>query len=139
MERVASAAEIRSFAQGAVLLRQEDADAQLHFILEGEVSILVNGRPIILRGYDRTMSFEDAVKLMMVSFDSTLKANLSVGLPLDMLVIEKDLFEPLHSKRITAADPYFQKISSGWGEALKRAFYSLPDYSFEDETPITAG
>jgi predicted nucleotide-binding protein len=46
---VASAAEIRSFAQGAVLLRQEDSDAQLHFILEGEVSILVNGRPIILR------------------------------------------------------------------------------------------
>ena len=90
------------------------------------------GRPIILRGYDRQMSFEDAVKLMMVSFDSTLKANLSVGLPLDLLVIEKDHFEPLHARRITAADPYFQKISSGWGEALKRAFYSLPDYSFDE-------
>jgi len=90
------------------------------------------GRPIILRGYDRAMSFEDAVKLLMVSFDSTLKANLSVGLPLDLLVIEKDRFEPLHSRRITAADPYFQKISSGWGEALKRAFCSLPDYSFEE-------
>ena len=90
------------------------------------------GRPIILRGYDKGMSFEDAVKLMMVSFDSTLKANLSVGLPLDMMVIEKDNFSPLHSVRITAADPYFQKISSGWGEALKRAFYSLPGYKFED-------
>ncbi len=91
------------------------------------------GRPIILRGYDKAMSFEDAVKLMMVSFDSTLKANLSVGLPLDMMVIEKDNHAPLHTKRITAADPYFQKISSSWGEALKRAFYSLPGYSFEDE------
>ena len=91
------------------------------------------GCPIILRGYDRAMTFEDAVKLMMVSFDSTLKANLSVGLPLDMLVLEKDRFEPLHDRRITAADPYFQQISSGWGEALKRAFYSLPDYSFEKE------
>jgi len=90
------------------------------------------GRPIILRGYDRAMTFEDAVKLLMVSFDSTLKANLSVGLPLDLMVIEKDRFEPLHSRRITAADPYFQKISSGWGEALKRAFYSLPDYSFDE-------
>lgn len=88
------------------------------------------GRPIILRGYDRAMTFEDAVKLLMVSFDSTLKANLSVGLPLDLLVIAKDQFEPLHSRRITAADPYFQQISSGWGEALKRAFYSLPDYTF---------
>ena len=90
------------------------------------------GRPIILRGYDKGMSFEDAVKLMMVSFDSTLKANLSVGLPLDMMVIEKDNHSPLHTKRITAADPYFQKISSSWGEALKKAFYSLPGYSFED-------
>jgi putative proteasome-type protease len=95
------------------------------------------GRPIILRGYDRTMSFEDAVKLVMVSFDSTIKANLSVGLPLDLLVLERDLFEPLHEKRISASDPYFQAISSRWGEALKRAFDSLPDYSF-DEVPAEA-
>lgn len=89
------------------------------------------GRPIILRGFDRTMSFEDAVKLLMVSFDSTLKANLSVGLPLDLLVIERDRFAPLHERRITGDDPYFKAISSGWGEALKKAFLSLPDYSFE--------
>jgi putative proteasome-type protease len=88
------------------------------------------GRPIILRGYDRTMSCEDAVKLLMVSFDSTLKANLSVGLPLDLLVIERDTFVPMHERRITADDPYFRAISTGWGEALKKAFVSLPDYSF---------
>ena len=89
------------------------------------------GRPIILRGYDRTMRFEDAVKLLMVSFDSTLKANLSVGLPLDLLVIERDQFKTHFEKRITADDPYFRAISSSWGEALKKAFVSLPDYSFE--------
>ena len=89
------------------------------------------GRPIILRGYDRTMRFEDAVKLLMVSFDSTLKANLSVGMPLDLLVIERDAFTPHFEKRITADDPYFRAISSSWGEALKKAFVSLPDYSFE--------
>ena len=88
------------------------------------------GRPIILRGYDRAMSFEDAVKLLMVSFDSTLKANLSVGLPLDLLVIERDKFEPLHARRIESGDPYFEAISSSWSEALRAAFYSLPDYSF---------
>jgi putative proteasome-type protease len=88
------------------------------------------GRPIILRGYDRKMAFEDAVKLLMVSFDSTLKANLSVGLPLDLLVIERERFEPLHQRRVTADDAYFKAISSGWGEALKKAFNSLPDYSF---------
>ena len=88
------------------------------------------GRPIIIRGYDRDMSFEDAVKLLMVSFDSTIKANLSVGLPLDLLVIERDKFEPAHQRRITAQDPYFQAVSAGWSEALKNAFHSLPDYSF---------
>ena len=88
------------------------------------------GRPIILRGYDPAMRFEDAVKLLMVSFDSTLKANLSVGLPLDLLVVERDRFEPLHTRRITGEDPYFRAIASGWGEALRRAFDSLPDYSF---------
>ena len=88
------------------------------------------GRPIIIRGYDRAMSLEDAAKLLMVSFDSTLKANLSVGLPLDMLVIERDTFTATHQKRIGPDDAYFQAISSMWGEALKNAFHSLPDYSF---------
>ncbi len=91
------------------------------------------GRPIILRGYDRTMSFEDAVKLLMVSFDSTLKANLSVGLPLDLLVIERDTYAPTHEQRITSDNAYFRTISSGWGEALKKAFLSLPAYSFDPE------
>jgi putative proteasome-type protease len=91
------------------------------------------GRPILLRGYDRNMSFEDAVKLMMVSFDSTLKANLSVGLPLDLLVIGKDGFVPTHEHRVTAEDPYFDAISSGWGNALRSAFHSLPSYSFADK------
>jgi putative proteasome-type protease len=88
------------------------------------------GRPILIRGYDRDMSFEDAVKLLMVSFDSTLKANLSVGLPLDLLVIGKDAFAATHAHRVTADDPYFDAISSGWGNALRSAFHSLPPYHF---------
>lgn len=88
------------------------------------------GRPILIRGYDRAMSFEDAVKLLMVSFDSTLKANLSVGLPLDLMVIARDGFEPTHTRRITHDDAFFETISSSWGDALRQAFHSLPDYSF---------
>lgn len=86
------------------------------------------GRPILLRGYDRAMSFEAAVKLLTVSFDSTLKANLSVGLPLDLLVLQADRFTPLHERRIDANDPYFQSVSEGWGQALKHALDALPDY-----------
>jgi putative proteasome-type protease len=88
------------------------------------------GRPILIRGYDREMSFEDAVKLLMVSFDSTLKANLSVGMPLDLMVLERDHFEPRHERRVEHADDYFQAISSGWNHALRQAFYGLPDYTF---------
>jgi len=91
------------------------------------------GRPILIRGYDRQMSFEDAVKLLMVSFDSTLKANLSVGMPLDLMVIERDNFDPLHEQRIDHTDAYYQAISSSWGDALRQAFYALPNYTFADK------
>lgn len=104
-----------------------EAGADTPFFQIGETKY---GRPIILRGYDPGMSMEDAVKLLMVSFDSTLKANLSVGLPLDLLVIDRDSFAASHERRIGHDDPYFQTISTGWGDALRRAFTSLPDYSF---------
>ncbi len=88
------------------------------------------GKPILVRAYEPEMSFEDAVKLMLVSFDSTIKANLSVALPLDLIAYENDAFEFRHEKRIEADDPYFQSISGGWGEALRKAFHSLPDFNF---------
>lgn len=83
-----------------------------------------------MRAYDAEMSFEDAVKLMLVSFDSTIKANLSVGLPLDLQVYENEQFEFSHQHRINSDDPYFNTISSGWGDALKTAFHSLPNFKF---------
>jgi len=97
------------------------------------------GRPILIRGYDRRMSFESAVKLMTVSFDSTLKANLSVGLPLDLLVIERDRFAPRHERRIDGSDPYFRAISTGWSEALRAALDGLPDYRMEPRLHDAAG
>jgi len=90
------------------------------------------GRPIILRAYDPTMSFEDAVKLLSVSFDSTLKANLSVGMPLDVQVVEKNALKVTHRRRIEENDPYFTTVSRSWGDALKLAFQSLPDFAFDD-------
>lgn len=85
------------------------------------------GRPILVRAYERDMSFADAMKLMLVSFDSTIKANLSVGLPLDVCFYDRDSFSSDHTLRIEADDPYFATISDGWGDALKRAFESLPN------------
>jgi putative proteasome-type protease len=88
------------------------------------------GRPILVRAYDPDMTFEAAIKLLMVSFDSTIKANLSVGLPLDLQTYETNSFKVGRSQRIESDDAYFQSISDGWGEALKQAFTSLPDFKF---------
>lgn len=88
------------------------------------------GRPIIIRGYDRKMAFEEAIKLLMVSFDSTLKANLSVGMPLDLLVMEKDKFSPLYEGRIEATNPWYRSIAASWSDSLKAALEGLPDFIF---------
>ncbi|BCG88142.1 MULTISPECIES: peptidase [unclassified Mesorhizobium] len=86
------------------------------------------GKPIIIRAYERTMSLAETVKLLLVSFDSTLKSNLSVGLPLDLLFLEKDTFKVGLKKRIGQDDQYYRTISDGWSNALKTAFASLPDF-----------
>ncbi len=86
------------------------------------------GKPILVRAYDPDMSFEDTIKLLLVSFDSTIKANLSVGLPLDLQVYVSDSFEVTDKPRIEADDEYYQAISSGWGEALRNALMQLPSY-----------
>lgn len=87
------------------------------------------GKPILVRAYDPGMSFADAVKLLLVSFDSTIKSNLSVGLPFDLLIYETDSFDASRQKRITGDDPVYQAISSGWGDALRDAFQLLPAYA----------
>lgn len=91
------------------------------------------GKPILVRAYEPNMSFEDAVKLLLLSFDSTIKANLSVDLPLDLAVYEKDSLVQPKTLRIAASDPYYRKVSDDWGDALRQAFRSLPDYEFPKE------
>jgi putative proteasome-type protease len=86
------------------------------------------GKPIIIRAYERAMSFGETAKLLLVSFDSTLKSNLSVGLPLDLFFYERDSLKPGLRKRIGQDDPYYRTISDGWSNALKNAFKSLPDF-----------
>ena len=107
-----------------------EASEETPFFQIGETKY---GRPILLRAYDPKMSFEDAVKLLSVSFDSTLKANLSVGMPLDLQVCETGKCRVSRQRRIEENDPYFAIVSRSWGDALKLAFQSLPDYSFGED------
>jgi len=89
------------------------------------------GRPILVRAQDPDLSFEDAIRLLLVSFDSTMKANLSVGLPLDLLTYETDTLKLGTKRRIKKNNPYYRQISNGWGEALKDALANLPNFKFD--------
>ena len=102
-----------------------EAGADTPFFQIGETKY---GKPIIVRAYDRTMSFAETAKLLLVSFDSTQKSNLSVGLPLDLLFYEKDSLKVGYRKRVGPDDPYYRSVSEGWSDALRAAFKSLPDF-----------
>ena len=90
------------------------------------------GRPILVRAYDPAMTFEAAVKMMLLSFDSTIKANLSVGPPIDLQIYSEGELVLGPSRRFEADDPYFNEISEGWGSALKQAVDSLRDFSLDE-------
>ncbi len=102
-----------------------EAGADTPFFQIGEIKY---GRPILVRAYDPAMSFEEAMKLLLVSFDSTVKANLSVGAPFDYHLYSADSLVRGETGRIEIDDPYFQTVSQGWGEALKLALDSLPPF-----------
>ena len=106
-----------------------EASADTPFFQIGETKY---GRPILVRAYDPKMSFEEAMKLLLVSFDSTVKANLSVGAPFDFHLYRKDALAIGTKGRIDPEDPYFQLVSQGWGDALKKALDSLPDFALEN-------
>lgn len=84
------------------------------------------GKPILDRVIDFNSTLTEATKCALISFDSTMRSNLSVGPPLDMLLYKTDSFSPGVPHRITKEDPYFRAVSQGWGGGLKRVFEQLP-------------
>jgi putative proteasome-type protease len=85
------------------------------------------GKPILDRIIQRETSLEDATKAVLVSMDSTLRSNLSVGMPLDLTVIETDTFDFRVRTRIEADNEEFAMISQGWSAALRKGFEDLPN------------
>lgn len=86
------------------------------------------GKPILDRVSDPAMRLGEAAKLVLLSFDSTIRSNLSVGLPIDLLVYARDTLKLERVRRIERDDPYFQKLSSDWGKALRRAFADIEEF-----------
>lgn len=101
-----------------------EAEPDTPFFQIGETKY---GRPILVRAYDKAMSYERAVKLLMVSFDSTIRANLSVSTPLDLQILEADKLHLGYERRVNETDADWRAISDQWSDALRQAFDSLPD------------
>jgi Predicted proteasome-type protease len=90
------------------------------------------GKPILVRGFDKKSDFGNAIKLLLVSFDSTMKGNVSVGLPIDLCTLKKDQYKISNEIRIEKNDLYFKKISDGWGKTLKKGIKALPTFDFHN-------
>jgi putative proteasome-type protease len=84
------------------------------------------GKPILDRALRHDSSLEDGVKLTPVSMDSTLRSNLTVGLPLDLLVYEAGSHRICLQQRITEEDAYFRELREAWSVALRDAYRSMP-------------
>jgi len=83
------------------------------------------GKPILDRIISRDITLGDAAKCALISFDSTMRSNVSVGPPLDLMIYRRDSLKPGFSIRLEDDDPYLQAIREGWGGAIYKAFHDI--------------
>lgn len=83
------------------------------------------GKPILDRIISHDISLGDAAKCALISFDSTMRSNVSVGPPIDLLIYRRDSLGPAFSVRLEDDDPYLQAIREGWGGAIYKAFHDI--------------
>ena len=98
------------------------------------------GKPILDRTAQYDTDLYDGVKLALVSMDSTLRSNLSVGLPVELLVYRRDSFRVELRRRITENDDYFRKLRERWSAALREAYRTIPQPDWTpEELPRPSG
>ena len=91
------------------------------------------GKPIIDRTIEPDSSLEDGVTACLLSMDSTMKSNLSVGMPLDLTIIPRDDFAGMTTRRIEPDDTYFHALSESWSAELRSAFVKMREIpKFQD-------
>jgi putative proteasome-type protease len=89
------------------------------------------GKPILDRVITPQTTLDEAAKCVLISMDSTLKSNLSVGLPLDLLVYERDSLRMSRFTQIDESNRYFAMIRGTWGKRLRQIFSEIEDPSWE--------
>ncbi len=104
-----------------------EATADTPFLQIGEHKY---GKPILDRAVTPSVSLADGIKLALISMDGTLRSNLTVGMPLDLLVLRAGEQRVALHRRITEQDPYFRLVREGWAAALREAYAAMqvPDW-----------
>jgi putative proteasome-type protease len=110
----------RIYAEGNFI----EAGIDTPFFQTGETKY---GKPIIDRVITRSTPLAEAAKCVLVSFDSTMRSNLSVGMPIDLICYERDSLEVKMRRRFEEGDSYFSALSKEWSDGTRRVFRHLPD------------
>ena len=110
----------RTFAEGNFI----EASADTSFFQTGETKY---GKPILDRVVTPSTSLSDAMKCVLISFDSTMRSNLSVGMPIDLVCVKRDELRIGARHRFERGDAYFSALSGGWSEGIRVVFKGLPE------------
>jgi putative proteasome-type protease len=114
----------RIYAEGNFI----EASVETPYLQTGETKY---GKPVIDRVITRSTSLNDAAKCVLVSFDSTMRSNLSVGMPIDLICYKRDSLEVRMRRRFDEEDAYFSALSKQWSEGLRQVFSRLPNLDWE--------
>jgi putative proteasome-type protease len=110
----------RIYAEGNFIEAGEDTP----YLQTGETKY---GKPVIDRVITRSTPLAHAAKCVLVSFDSTMRSNLSVGMPIDLLCYEAGSLEVRKRRRFDHGDAYFTQLSRDWSEGTRQVFRELPE------------
>ena len=110
----------RIYAEGNFI----EAGVETTYFQTGETKY---GKPIIDRVITRTTDLANATKCVLVSFDSTMRSNLSVGMPIDLICYEQDSFQMQKRRRFDEGDVYFTELARSWVDGTRQVFRNLPD------------
>jgi len=100
-----------------------EAEADTPYLQTGETKY---GKPILDRVIGPSTTLADGAKCVLLSFDSTMRSNLSVGMPIDFLCYERDSFKVRSRRRFDQGDEYFMTLTKGWSEGVRGVFKQLP-------------
>jgi putative proteasome-type protease len=104
-----------------------EAEGDTPFLQTGETKY---GKPILDRVISSSTSLSDATKAVLVSFDSTMRSNLSVGMPIDLLCYERDSFRVRMRRRFDQGDTHFTTLGAAWSEGVRSVLKELPELTW---------